>query len=390
MNEPRLAASPAIGRITSLGRGGNRFSIAIAMPAPAGPITSMSETAQSARVLSQDPSVVFTVVIPGSRSVGGARGWRRPCPEGDDSSTLGGAGEPFLGASPRIRRGVAQRAPGMGDGCRDVDWSLVTERVLVNQLQGLSDGPVSVSGWVETVRDQKKVQFVILRDETGAVQLVNPATRPSPRTAVGAGCRGPGPHRLDLEPRHRHLPDGRGRAEARRAREARRRRDQDRRARHRGRRSPRDADRRRQRHGQAHGLALPRPPSAPQQPHLPRADHPRARDALVLDRARLHRGALAEAHGLGIRVQRRAVLARVLRRPDRLPRAVAAVLQADGAGRRLRQDLRDRPRLPRRPVVHLAPRDRVHERRRRDQLDRLARGRRRDAGGAARRPRSRR
>ena len=29
------------------------------------------------------------------------------------------------------------------------------------------------------VRDQKKVQFVILRDETGAVQLVNPATRPA-------------------------------------------------------------------------------------------------------------------------------------------------------------------------------------------------------------------
>jgi aspartyl-tRNA synthetase len=53
----------------------------------------------------------------------------------------------------------------------------VSQRVLVNQLQGLPDGAVSVSGWVETVRDQKKVQFVILRDETGAVQLVNPATR---------------------------------------------------------------------------------------------------------------------------------------------------------------------------------------------------------------------
>jgi aspartyl/asparaginyl-tRNA synthetase len=53
----------------------------------------------------------------------------------------------------------------------------VSQRVLVNQLQGLPDGTVSVSGWVETVRDQKKVQFVILRDETGAVQLVNPATR---------------------------------------------------------------------------------------------------------------------------------------------------------------------------------------------------------------------
>ena len=53
----------------------------------------------------------------------------------------------------------------------------MSERVLVNQLQGHADGPISVSGWVETVRDQKKVQFVILRDETGAVQLVNPATR---------------------------------------------------------------------------------------------------------------------------------------------------------------------------------------------------------------------
>ena len=60
----------------------------------------------------------------------------------------------------------------------------MTERTLVNQLQSREDGPVRVSGWVETVRDQKKVQFVILRDETGAVQLVNPATRPDP-DAVG-------------------------------------------------------------------------------------------------------------------------------------------------------------------------------------------------------------
>lgn len=55
----------------------------------------------------------------------------------------------------------------------------MTERTLVSQLLSREDGPVSVSGWVETVRDQKKVQFVILRDETGAVQLVNPATRPT-------------------------------------------------------------------------------------------------------------------------------------------------------------------------------------------------------------------
>ena len=52
----------------------------------------------------------------------------------------------------------------------------VTERVLIKDLSALPDGPVTVSGWVDTVRDQKKVQFVVLRDESGAVQLVNPRT----------------------------------------------------------------------------------------------------------------------------------------------------------------------------------------------------------------------
>ncbi len=52
----------------------------------------------------------------------------------------------------------------------------MTGRVLIKNLSALDDGPVTVSGWVETVRDQKKVQFVVLRDETGAVQLVNPRT----------------------------------------------------------------------------------------------------------------------------------------------------------------------------------------------------------------------
>ena len=50
------------------------------------------------------------------------------------------------------------------------------QRVLVKNLSALKDGTVSVSGWVDTVRDQKKVQFVVLRDESGAVQLVNPRT----------------------------------------------------------------------------------------------------------------------------------------------------------------------------------------------------------------------
>lgn len=52
----------------------------------------------------------------------------------------------------------------------------MTDRTLVKNLAAAPDGPVTVSGWVETVRDQKKVQFVVLRDESGAVQLVHPRT----------------------------------------------------------------------------------------------------------------------------------------------------------------------------------------------------------------------
>ncbi|GMA29202.1 aspartate--tRNA(Asn) ligase [Arenivirga flava] len=58
----------------------------------------------------------------------------------------------------------------------------MTERTLVKNLAAREDGTVTIAGWVETVRDQKKVQFVILRDETGSVQVVNPATRESDGT----------------------------------------------------------------------------------------------------------------------------------------------------------------------------------------------------------------
>jgi len=59
----------------------------------------------------------------------------------------------------------------------------VTSRILVKNLAAREDGPVTVSGWVETVRDQKKVQFVVLRDESGDVQLVHPRTA-APATEV--------------------------------------------------------------------------------------------------------------------------------------------------------------------------------------------------------------
>ena len=50
----------------------------------------------------------------------------------------------------------------------------MTTRTPIKHLAALDDGSVRVSGWVETVRDQKKVQFVVLRDESGALQLVHP------------------------------------------------------------------------------------------------------------------------------------------------------------------------------------------------------------------------
>ena len=54
----------------------------------------------------------------------------------------------------------------------------MTTRTRIQDLGSATDGSaVSVGGFVETVRDQKKVQFIILRDETGAAQLVNPALR---------------------------------------------------------------------------------------------------------------------------------------------------------------------------------------------------------------------
>lgn len=52
----------------------------------------------------------------------------------------------------------------------------MTDRTLIKHLSAAPDGPVAVAGWVDTVRDQKKVQFIVLRDESGALQLVHPRT----------------------------------------------------------------------------------------------------------------------------------------------------------------------------------------------------------------------
>ena len=47
-------------------------------------------------------------------------------------------------------------------------------RKLISELAQSQDGPVSIGGWVETLRDQKRIQFIIIRDESGSVQVTYP------------------------------------------------------------------------------------------------------------------------------------------------------------------------------------------------------------------------
>jgi nondiscriminating aspartyl-tRNA synthetase len=46
------------------------------------------------------------------------------------------------------------------------------ERTLIAELPGLIGERVKLRGWVHALRDQKRVQFIVLRDETGLAQVV--------------------------------------------------------------------------------------------------------------------------------------------------------------------------------------------------------------------------
>lgn len=46
------------------------------------------------------------------------------------------------------------------------------DRTLTADLQGKVGARATVRGWVQVVRDQKRVQFVVVRDQSGAVQVV--------------------------------------------------------------------------------------------------------------------------------------------------------------------------------------------------------------------------
>lgn len=47
-------------------------------------------------------------------------------------------------------------------------------RSKISSLPAMADGPVTIGGWVETLRDQKRIQFIIIRDESGSVQVTYP------------------------------------------------------------------------------------------------------------------------------------------------------------------------------------------------------------------------
>lgn len=47
------------------------------------------------------------------------------------------------------------------------------ERTLIKDLRTKIDQTVEIKGWLQTLRDQKKIQFIILRDPTGAAQVAH-------------------------------------------------------------------------------------------------------------------------------------------------------------------------------------------------------------------------
>ncbi|OGY35276.1 MAG: aspartate--tRNA(Asn) ligase [Candidatus Andersenbacteria bacterium RIFCSPHIGHO2_12_FULL_45_11] len=46
------------------------------------------------------------------------------------------------------------------------------QRTLVSSLPAVIGTAICIKGWIQTIRDQKKMQFIILRDHTGSVQVV--------------------------------------------------------------------------------------------------------------------------------------------------------------------------------------------------------------------------
>ena len=47
------------------------------------------------------------------------------------------------------------------------------ERIQIGKLREHLDQTVMIKGWLHVLRDQKKIQFIVLRDKTGMVQITH-------------------------------------------------------------------------------------------------------------------------------------------------------------------------------------------------------------------------
>lgn len=61
------------------------------------------------------------------------------------------------------------------------------QRTLIKQLGSENGETARICGWVETLRDQKRIQFLIIRDHTGCVQVVHEKSENAELTAIIAG-----------------------------------------------------------------------------------------------------------------------------------------------------------------------------------------------------------
>ncbi len=62
------------------------------------------------------------------------------------------------------------------------------ERTLIGDLRSKIGQSVTVKGWLQVLRDQKKMQFLVLRDQTGAVQIVVEKAASPDQAAMISAC----------------------------------------------------------------------------------------------------------------------------------------------------------------------------------------------------------
>jgi nondiscriminating aspartyl-tRNA synthetase len=64
----------------------------------------------------------------------------------------------------------------------------IMERTLIGDLRSKIGQSVTVQGWLQVLRDQKKMQFLVLRDQTGAVQIVVEKAANPDQAALISSC----------------------------------------------------------------------------------------------------------------------------------------------------------------------------------------------------------